>query len=392
MSQSVTTPQEPTQGKDETAKPQRPPLARVLIPLGAIAIAASIGVWYFLSRPQTNALTLSGRIEGYPTDVGAKVGGRVNSVAVREGDRVTKGNTIVQLDDDEIQAQLRGAKARVAAARQGEQQARLQIAVVENQIQEAQLSLEQARGSTQGQVNQAEANVATTQAQLAQAEAQVKQAQAELKLAAQNRDRYAQLWKAGAGTRQQYDQAQSAYDTARATVESREAAVVAARRQVSAAEGGLAQARTTSFNPDIRNAQLSALKQQLNVARSQLAAAQDEVQNAMAAQQQIQAQLAYLNIPSPIDGVVLTRSVEPGQVVAMGKTLLTVINPNQVYLRGYIPGGEIGKVKIGQSARVFLDSAPDRPIPAQVAAVDTQASFTPENIYFREDRVRQVFG
>ena len=95
---------------------------------------------------------------------------------------------------------------------------------------------------------------------------------------------------------------------------------------------------------------------------------------------------------SPIDGVVLTRSVEPGEVVATGRTLLTVIDPNTVYLRGFIPGGQIGNVRVGQRANVFLDSAPDRPLSARVTAIDTQASFTPENIYFREDRVRQVFG
>jgi len=84
--------------------------------------------------------------------------------------------------------------------------------------------------------------------------------------------------------------------------------------------------------------------------------------------------------------------VEPGEVVATGRTLLTVIDPNTVYLRGFIPGGQIGNVRVGQRANVFLDSAPDRPLSARVTAIDTQASFTPENIYFREDRVRQVFG
>jgi HlyD family secretion protein len=89
---------------------------------------------------------------------------------------------------------------------------------------------------------------------------------------------------------------------------------------------------------------------------------------------------------------VITRSVEPGEVVATGRTLLTLLNPQQVYLRGYIPEGKIGKVRIGQPAQIFLDSAPDQALRATVSAVDTQASFTPENIYFREDRVKQVFG
>ncbi len=69
-----------------------------------------------------------------------------------------------------------------------------------------------------------------------------------------------------------------------------------------------------------------------------------------------------------------------------------MVDLNQVYLRGFIPEGQIGNVRVGQAAQVYLDSAPDRPLAAKVAAIDSEASFTPENIYFREDRVQQVFG
>ncbi|WP_439566473.1 HlyD family secretion protein, partial [Gloeocapsopsis crepidinum] len=365
---------------------------RLLIPLGLLIIGAvGIAMWY-LSRPQSTALQLSGRIEGYPTNVGAKVGGRVDAVALREGDEVRRGEVIVQLDDAEIQAQLQGANARLSAAQQQEQQARLQIAVAQSQIEEAQFNLQQSQGDARGRIAQAEANVATAQAQLSQTEAQLVEARSQLELARKERDRFQQLLQAGAITQQQFDQAQTTFQTAQATLQSRKAAINAAQRQVNAAQGGLVQAQTASLNPNIRNTQLNALRRQLDVARSQLAAAQAEVKNAQASRQQIQAQIAYLNVVSPIDGVVLTRSVEPGEVVATGRTLLTVIDPNTVYLRGFIPGGQIGNVRVGQRANVFLDSAPDRPLSARVAAIDPQASFTPENIYFREDRVRQVFG
>jgi HlyD family secretion protein len=57
-----------------------------------------------------------------------------------------------------------------------------------------------------------------------------------------------------------------------------------------------------------------------------------------------------------------------------------------------LPEGKIGGVRVGQAAKVFLDSAPNRPLDATVTKIDSQASFTPENIYFRSDRVTQVFG
>lgn len=366
----------------------------LLILMGLLIIGVGgILVWKLLARPKVpEPLELSGRIEGYETDVGAKVAGRVDFVAVREGDQIRKGQVIVRLDDAEIQAQLRGAKARLAATQQQELQATLQIDVIESQIQEAQLNLQQAQGDAKGRIFQAQANVAAAEAQLGQAQAQLNQALAELKLASINRDRVAQLLRSGAVTQQQFDQTQTAKETAQATLKSREAAVDAARKQVNALQGGLVQAQTTGLNPSIRKAQLDAFHKQLVVAHSQLEAAKAEVANATAAQQEIIAQISYLIVASPIDGVVTARSVEPGEVVTSGKTLLTLINPNTVYLRGYIPEGDIGFVRVGQQANVFLDSAPDTALSAHVAAIDSQASFTPENIYFREDRVKQVFG
>jgi HlyD family secretion protein len=397
----------PTQERSrppEKPKPKRKPSQLLFISLLIVGGGLS---WYFLLHPKLlsnlgilqlssqrdkGALELSGRIEGYETNVGAKTAGRVDYVAVREGDQVHKGQVIARLDDSEIQAQLRGATAQITAAQQRASQTGLGIAVIESQIKEGQLNQQQAKGNAQGTIYQAQANLAQSQAQLAQAEAQVKQAQADLKLAKVNRDRYAQLVSEGAETQLQADQAEATFDSDQATLAAREAAVNAAQKQVSAAQGALQQAQSTGLNPNIKNAQIETLRQQLIQTTAQYKATQADVANAIAARQQIAAQIGYLNVVSPIDGVVTSRDVEPGAVVTEGKTLLTVINPNTVYLRGYIPESSIGKARVGQRAKVFLDSAPDKPLLARVTAIDTEASFTPENIYFRNDRVKQVFG
>ena len=79
-------------------------------------------------------------------------------------------------------------------------------------------------------------------------------------------------------------------------------------------------------------------------------------------------------------------------MIAVGKTILTVINPKYVYLRGYIAEEKVGALKIGQSAQIFFDSAPEVPLKATVSAIDKEASFTPENIYFRDDRIYPSLG
>ncbi|MBW4524635.1 MAG: HlyD family efflux transporter periplasmic adaptor subunit [Phormidium tanganyikae FI6-MK23] len=386
--------------------PARRSRKKLIIP-GLIAIAGiGFATWRFLPRPEAMTLPLSGRIEANETDIGAKTAGRISAINFREGDEVQKDQVVAQLTDEEVNEQLQAAEAQVASARQEEQQARLDIAVAESRIQEAQLNLQQSQGDARGRIDQASSTVSAGRAQLAQADANVKEAQAQIKearsranLAIKDRDRFAQLINQGAINKQQFDQAQTnvetaqaAVDTANATLQARREAVNAASEQLSAAQGGLTQTRTTGLNPDIRGAQLSGLEQQLEQARSRLLAAQAKVKNAIANQQQIQRRLDSFVVKSPIHGVVTARPVEPGAVVASGRTLLTVIDLNMVYLRGFIPQGDIGKIRVGQRAQVFLDSDPKKPLSAKVAAIDPKASFTPENIYFREDRVKQVFG
>jgi HlyD family secretion protein len=99
-----------------------------------------------------------------------------------------------------------------------------------------------------------------------------------------------------------------------------------------------------------------------------------------------------LIIRAPFTGTVATRTAEPGEVITPGTAVVTLVDMNRVYLRGFVPEGQIGKIKSGQPARVYLDSNPTKPLEAYVSRIDPQATFTPENTYFREDRVKQVVG
>jgi HlyD family secretion protein len=145
----------------------------------------------------------------------------------------------------------------------------------------------------------------------------------------------------------------------------------AARKQVLAAEASLEQAK----------AQL----QQIATAKANLASNQAQLQR-------FQANVSDLTITAPIAGTILTRSAEPGRVIAAGQTILTMVDLHKLYLRGFIPEGDVGKVKVGQQAQVFLDSNPKEAIQAEVIRIDPQVMFTPENTYFKDDRVKQVMG
>jgi len=373
----------------QTGFPQK---LKIIVPILLLGVAGFVVIPRLLRPAASAGLAVSGRIEGYETDVGAKVGGRIMSIAAREGDFVKKGQAIAQLEDTELQASLAGATARTNAAQQQVLQAQLQISVIESQIQEAQLTELQSEDDSVGRVNAAKAGVAAAQAQLAQAQAQEKQLEAELKLAKSDRDRFKELLAGGVISEQQFEQAQTKYDAMRETLQASIAFSAAAEEQVRTAQGNFTQSQASERNPEIRSVQVGRLQTQLAQAQSQLSAAQAQVSNAQASYDEIAAKLQDLEIVSPIDGVVLTRTAEPGEVIAAGKTVLTLVNLGDIYLRGYIPEGDVGAVRVGQAAEVFLDSAPEEALDATVAAIDTEASFTPENIYFRDDRVTQVFG
>ncbi len=357
-----------------------------------LAVAAVFVVRALWPAAPPTQLPVSGRLEGYPSDLGAKVGGRVVWVAVREGAVVRAGQVLVRLDDAQARAQAAAAAAAAAAAEDRARQSQATLAVLASQIHEATLGGEQATADTSGRVAQARANVAAAQAQAAQAAAAVRQAQASLALANADRARYDTLSRTGDISLQSAQQADTTYRTAAAVVEQQRAALAAAQQNGSAAAAALALAQSTSYNAPIHAAQVVTLERQQHQAQAQIAAAQADARQAHASQRVAEAALSDLRVRAASDGTVIARAVEPGVVVAPGQTLLSVVDLDHVYLRGYLPEGEIGHVRVGQSAHVVLDSDPNHPLDARVSEIDAQASFTPENIYFKQDRVEQVFG
>jgi len=364
-----------------------------IFPVILVVVATGWAVnTFLLSGSKDKLLELSGRIEGYETDIGAKVAGKIVYIAVREGDSVKKGQLLAQLEDSETKAKLEGAKAQVKSYKAKQRQAILQIELIKSQIQEAELTKKQSQFDSLGRINQAISSLTAAQSQLLIAQAQMMQAESSLKLAKTDYQRYNSLIKESVVTSQQYEQVLNRWENAKAELISRKAAIEAAKKQINVAKGALIQAKSTGFNPNINQSKLLTLQIQLKQTESQLSEASSDLHNIEANQKQIAAQVKDLKIYSSINGQVITRNAEPGQVVAAGKTILTLVNLKDIYMRGYIPEGQIGRVTLGQKAKVYLDSFPEKPIAAKVIEIDAEASFTPENIYFKEDRVKQVFG
>jgi HlyD family secretion protein len=359
------------------------PGRRRVVLVAALVVLALIGVgaWrLFFAGPglPPGVLGVSGRIEGDDSAVAAKLAGRIREITVREGDHVEAGQVLAVLDDAQVRAREQQSEAMSRQAQARVQLSQRQVAVLQEQLRQNEIGVGQARADAEGRVNEAEARLAAAEAQLAQAVAAHAQAKWE-------RDAYSRLVQKGYVAEQ--DAMQKQY-----TEEAQAAVVSANRRQVEAARGAVTTAKANLANPAIRSAQVAAVQAQIVQAQADIAAAQADAERAKAAVDEARANRADLQVIAPFTGTVATRTAEPGEVVTPGTPIVTLVNLGQVYLRAFVPGGDIGRVRVGQPARVYLDSAPNTPIDAQVIRIDPEASFTPENTYFREDRVKQVVG
>lgn len=159
-----------------------------------------------------------------------------------------------------------------------------------------------------------------------------------------------------------------------------------------AARGALVTARANLANPGIREAQGAGVEQQIIQQQAEIAGSTASAEQARFQLSEADSNQRDLTVKAPFSGTVITRAAEPGEVVSAGTAIVTLLDLSKVYLRGFVPEGEIGKVKIGQIAHVFLDSSPGQSLDAIVSRIDPQATFTPENTYFRDGRVKQVVG
>jgi HlyD family secretion protein len=363
----------------DAAAPKKRAFPRILIPL--VLLLVGFGVWkLFFSHPALpdNIVALSGRIEGDDSAISAKTSGRVIDIRYREGDTVKAGDAIAILDDQQVREREDQARAAVAQSEAQVHAAQDQIAVLNEQLSQTRLESGQAEVDASGRVNQAQADLAAAEADLAQQTAS-------LQLALFDKDAYTRLAKTGAVSERQGKQAET-------TAASQQAIVNSAERKVEAARGALNIAKANLSNPGIRNAQSSAIRKQILQQQATIANARADAARSQAQLAEATSNRADLTVRAPFDGTIVTRSAEPGEYLQAGTAIVTLLDLTKVYLRGYIPEGQIGKVKIGQPAHIYLDSNPSKPVDAEVSRIDPAATFTPENTYFRDDRVKQVVG
>ena len=138
---------------------------------------------------------------------------------------------------------------------------------------------------------------------------------------------------------------------------------------------------------DAERADSAAKTQEKNVEAAQMKIIQAHAQLA-----DIEAQLKEMQVVAPTQSILEVLSVKVGDVLPPNGEVATLILPQHLWVRVYVPEPWLGKIKIGDQVRVRVDSFPGKDFPGEVEQINRQAEFTPRNVQTVEDRIRQVFG
>lgn len=359
-----------------------------LIPILLLLAVGAAAAYYFRTEKQDpNLLHISGNLEMTQVDIAFKLAGKISELVVREGDLVKAGGVIARLDRDTMTLQRQREEAGVAAAQSGIAQMGTAI-VWQREVLERETAVRKTEiAAAEAQLNNLLAG--SRKQEKSQANAAVEDARARYQQAKNDADRAERLFKNEDISRAQYDVAQT-------NLLSTTAALRSAEQRVSLVEEG-----PRKQDIDLARAQLERAKAALNLTlanaeelkrkQQEMGTRQAEMKRANASVAVFDSQLNDTIATTPIDGVVLVKSLEAGEVAAAGATVVTIADTEHPWLRGYVPETQIGRIKIGQKVKLKTDSYKDKVYEGKITYISSQAEFTPKQIQTQEERVKQVY-
>ena len=130
----------------------------------------------------------------------------------------------------------------------------------------------------------------------------------------------------------------------------------------------------------------------IQLLKAKLDAATKEIKALQEKEREVKIAMDDLTIKSPINGVVLEKVANVGEVIGAGMVVVTLIDPNSLYLKMFVDTMENGKIHLGDKGVIFLDANPNKAIEAEVVRVAAQAEFTPKEVSVRSDRIQRVYA
>ena len=353
-----------------------------------LLVVAIIAVrWLGWGRGKPKVLKVSGNIELTEVDIAFKTAGRLVTLAVDEGDRVKKGALIARLDQEELLQRRESAAATLDSTR--------------SRLVQSGTAIEYQRQQTEAQLSRSRAELDQAKAVLKELETgsrhqEIESAKAALARAKAEQQRAQADWERAQSLYKDKDISTARYDEAKAQFESAQAQLQQATEQFDLVQEGprkedidAARAQVERAKANVRLAEAARLElkrlQEEELARkadTRQATAQLDVQETL---------LKNAEVTAPMDGVVLVKSAEPGEVLAAGTTVVTLGNLAKPWLRAYINEQDLGRVKLGTVVKVTTDSFPGKTYTGRISFIASDAEFTPKQIQTQEERVKLVY-
>ena len=288
------------------------------LPIVIAGIVLLAGALYVATSGRVHDIVLTGIVTTDDVIVSAEVQGRLQHLLVKQGDVVKQGQLLGVIQPEEW-------KADMAYYADSEQQ-------LAAHVEQAEADLRYQVAQTRDGTEQADARLAATKADLTQGEADSENARL-------NFERERALYEKGVESAQAYDQARTVHAAAKAHVE-------ALRKQVQAAQAALALVQSTADQVAMRRAALDADRHQLAAASAQ--------------KEKAKVHLGYTELHAPTDGIVYVRAALPGEVVKPGQGIVTLINPDDLWVRADVEESYIDRIPLGKKLTVRLPSGTER--------------------------------
>ncbi|MDO8786138.1 MAG: efflux RND transporter periplasmic adaptor subunit [Syntrophales bacterium] len=294
-------------------------------------------------------LRLHGWVEGTEVNLSSKVKGQVMQLNAEEGSEVKAGQLVAVIDSEQIKAQIANAEAEITRSQEAVRRGSDDVEVLESRIRGARIELELVKKRSAASIDQAEAEFAKA-----------------------NKDykRFSSLAEKKAIAQSRMDEIKKAYDVANA---------------------GLSLAKTSRTDIRLKENNVATGERELATAKTNKDMARSSLNGAMARKNEIGATLNDTFIYSPVKGTVIDKVIELGENVVPGTPLAVVVDLAGLYVKTYVEQRNIGKVKLGDEARIYVDSFPDRYFTGKVILVAPKAEFTPRDVQMNEHRSSMVY-
>jgi membrane fusion protein PltH len=357
-------------------------MRRVVLILVLLAVAGTVASvpWWLTHRHKTaQELTLYGNVDLRQVELAFNNSERIADVLVQEGDRVRSGQVLARLDTRRLELQVAQVEAQAAAQRHIVERLRHgsrpeEIAQAEAEVAAQQQVVERLRrGSRPEEIAQARANVEAAKADAVNARRQYERLKPLL-------DRPV----GGAVSQQDVDNAKAAWDVAEAKLVVTQKALALAIAGPRPEEVAEAEARLVALQKALALTIAGPRPEEVAEAEARLRAA--EAQLAL-----LQQQLADAQLVAPVNGIVRTRLMEPGEMASPQKPVFSLAVTDPKWVRAYVSEPDLGKVSPGMAASVAVDSFPERRFDGWVGFISPIAEFTPKTVQTTELRTSLVY-